>query len=350
MKTGKVRAVTVASTAVLCLLLCFGFAQAQKKVGTTAAPFLGIGVGPRAAAMGGAGVAAHYDASCLYWNPGALSRVGLSQFEVGRSQFMVSHAEWFLGTDFNWAGLMLNMGNLGTMGVSFTQLDYGQERVTYVYEEDTGEEWGAYDLAVGLSYARNLTSAFSIGGTWKFIQQRVWNETASGIAFDVGLLFITDFNNMRLGMSICNFGSDMQLDGKDLLQRVDLDPETQGHNETIVSKLKTDSWPLPLLFRVGLAYDLVNLENRRFTVTADALRPTDNSETLNIGGEFAINDLLFLRGGYKSLFRQDSYEGLTFGAGFLYDKAQGWSLNVDYAYTSYDVLQDVHIFSLGIGF
>ena len=328
---------------VLSTVLMSGVVQGQKKVGTTAAPFLGIGVGPRAAAMGGAGVAAYDDASCLYWNPGALSR-------VGRSQFMASHADWLLGTDFNWVGLMVNMGALGTVGMNFTQLDYGEEQVTYVDNENSGERWAAYDLSAGVSYARNLTSAFSIGGTWKFIQQKIWNESASAIAFDVGLLFITDFNNMRLGMSISNFGTDMQLDGKDLLQRVDLDPEASGHNEPIVSKLKTETWPLPLLFRVGVAYDLVNLEGRRFTIAADALRPSDNSETLNLGGEFALNDLLYLRGGYKSLFREDSYEGLTFGAGFVYDRAQAWSLSVDYAYTSYDILQDVHIFSLGIGF
>ena len=70
-----------------------------------------------ASAMGGAGVATYDDASCLYWNPGALSR-------VGRSQFMASHAEWLLGTDFNWVGLMVNMGGLGTVGVSFTQLPH----------------------------------------------------------------------------------------------------------------------------------------------------------------------------------------------------------------------------------
>lgn len=328
---------------VLVLFCAMGVAHAQKKVGTTAAPFLGIGVGPRAAAMGGAGVAAYDDASCLYWNPGALSRVGYSQF-------MASHATWFLDTDFNWAGLMVNMGELGAVGVSFTQLDYGEEAVTYTDNENTGEKWGAYDLAAAVSYARNLTSAFSIGVTWKYVQQKIWNESASGVAFDMGLLFITDFNNMRLGMSISNFGADMRLDGKDLLHRVDLDPDASGNNETIVSKLKTDSWPLPLFFRVGVAYDLVNIEGRRFTIAADALRPSDNSETLNLGGEFALNEFFFLRGGYKSLFREDSYEGPTFGAGFVWNAGQAWSITVDYAYTTYDVLQHVHIASLAFGF
>ena len=45
----------------------------QSKVGTTAAQFLGIGVGSRAMSMGGAFTAMYDDPSCLYWNPGAIA-------------------------------------------------------------------------------------------------------------------------------------------------------------------------------------------------------------------------------------------------------------------------------------
>ena len=44
-------------------------AQDVSKVGTTAADFLNIDVGPRAMAMGGAFVGAADDASAMYWNP-----------------------------------------------------------------------------------------------------------------------------------------------------------------------------------------------------------------------------------------------------------------------------------------
>ena len=94
----------------------------------------------------------------------------------------------------------------------------------------------------------------------------------------------------------------------------------------------------------------MNVEGRRFTVAADALRPSDNSETLNLGGEFALNDFFFLRAGYKSLFREDSDEGPTFGAGFVWNAGQTWSITADYAYTIYDILEDVHIASFAFGF
>jgi len=62
---------------------------AQAKVGTSSSPFLGISIGPRAAAMGGAFSAVANDASSLYWNPGGIAR-------LEKSNVMVSHTQWLL--------------------------------------------------------------------------------------------------------------------------------------------------------------------------------------------------------------------------------------------------------------
>ena len=40
--------------------------------------------------------------------------------------------------------------------------------------------------------------------------------------------FVTDFNGMRLGMSMSNFGGNLQLDGMDLYTPVDIDPADAG--------------------------------------------------------------------------------------------------------------------------
>jgi len=317
----------------------------QSKVGTTAVPFLGISVGPRATAMGGAFTALAEDATTLYYNPGGISR-------LKKSQFLVSHTEWLLGTDFNWVGLVLNLDGTNAIGLSFTQLDFGEEKVTTVLQpEGTGQTWGAMDLVLAASYARSLTDRFSIGGSVKYIQEKIWNENASAFALDVGLLFVTQFNDMKLGMSISNFGTDIRMDGKELMHRIDLDEEAIGHNETIVSKLKTDSWPLPLFFRVGLAMDVLRLGTSRLTLAADALRPSDNTETLNLGAEFGWNNLLFVRGGYKSLFREDSEEGLTAGFGLnLAPAGSAFSGTFDYTYADFGLFEAIHIFAIGVQF
>ena len=313
-------------------------AASQSKVGTTAAQFLGISVGPRAVAMGSAFVAEGNDILSLYWNPGAF-------VQAERTEFAFTNTEWLAGTKFRWFGFMLNLDNTNAFGLSLTQLDYGEEEVTTVQSPDgTGQKWAANDLAVAISYSRRLTDRFSIGGSAKFISQTIWNESASGFTLDVGLLFVTDFNNMRLGMSMSNFGSDLQLDGRDLLTRIDIDPANSGSNKTLVGKLKTDPWPTPLLFRVGVAMDILNTDGARASIAVDALRPNDFKETVNIGGELSWQDLLFARAGYKGLFANEKVmdkntqqEGLALGVGLKYRVEGIGTVKVDYASNQFGV-------------
>jgi hypothetical protein len=318
--------------------------QAQDKIATTAAQFLGISVGARAIGMGSAFVASPSDVTALYWNPGAFQM-------AGKSEFVFSNTDWLAGTKFRWFGFMYNLGDENAFGVSMTQLDYGEDEVNTVSQPDgTGERWSAQDLALAVSYSRRLTDRFAMGGSAKYIQQRIWNESASTFAFDLGLLYVTGFNDMRLGVSMSNFGGDMKLEGTDLNNRVDIDPSNAGSNKTLVASLKTDPWPLPLFFRVGAAMDVMKAEQFRLTVAADALRPVDNRESVNIGGELGWNEMFFVRGGYKSIFGTDQEEGLSLGAGFNY-KAQGMGeIAMDYAYTKFGSFGNVNTITLGIGF
>jgi hypothetical protein len=340
MKTRWIPVITMTAMAFETAVL-FG----QAKVGTTAMTFLGIPAGPRACAMAGAFSAMGDDAASLYYNPGAISRSIPSQFSAARMN-------WLAGSRFNWIGFVLHLDSENALGFALTQLDYGGEEDvnTVVAPEGTGEKWDAADLAVGISYARNLTDRFSIGGTAKYVQQRIWHETASAFAFDVGLLFITPFRDMRLGMSISNFGSDAKMDGQDLLHSIDLDPEFIGNNKDIMANLKTESWPLPLFFRVGLAMDAIKRREARLTIAVDALRPSDNTETMNVGAEFALYERVFLRGGWQSLFRNDSDAGLTLGCGFRMPLGSSTNLNVDYAFEDYKHFDNVQMISLGVGF
>ncbi len=316
----------------------------QDKVGTTAAPFLGISVTPRATAMGAAFTAVGNDAGALYYNPGALA-------QAGKSQFTVAVTQWLVNTSLNWAGFLLNIDGTNAIGLSLTQLDYGEDQVTTVqFPEGTGEIWEASDIALALSYGRNLTDRFSIGGSVKYIQQKIWNESSTAFAMDVGLLFITQFNDMKLGMSISNFGTDMKMEGKDLLERVDLAPNAIGHNENIVSNLKTDTWPLPLFFRVGVSMDVIKNDFNRLTLALDAMRPSDNSEIINIGGEWGLYDMVFFRGGYKSLFRDESEEGLTLGIGVALPTIKRYGWNFDYTYADFGRFEEIHMFALSVMF
>lgn len=326
------------------LLLIPVLMAAQTKIGSTAAPFLNIGMGPRAVSMGGAFVATANDVSTLYWNPAGASR-------MGTHAVLFSHSRWFADITYNWAGSIINLGSYGAAGLSLTYLDYGKMEVTTLAEQDgTGEYFSAHDIALSVTYSYNLTDRFSLGMSVKYIDQKIWNSSADAFAFDLGTLFISDLYGIRIGASISNFGADMQLDGKDLYVLYDPNPNINGNNDQIMTRLKTDGYPLPLIFRVGIAKDFSFGETSRLTLAADALHPNDNAEAVNVGGELSFSDNIFFRGGYKSLFLTNSEEGLNVGFGLKYEISDGLSVNLDYVYQDLGKLNYAQQFGLGIQF
>jgi len=328
----------------LSVFLTFQVVSAQNKVGTTAAPFLGIGAGPRAIGMGGAFAAVASDPTALYWNPAGISRTGLTQ------AFM-EHTNYLLGTSYNFFAAVVALDEDNAIGLSVTNLAYGSTEVTTIEQPDgTGETWDANDWAIGLSYARNLTDRFSIGGTAKMIIQQIWRESATGFALDAGLLYITPIKSLKIGMEMSNFGTDMQLSGEDLFIVVSPDESVAGANSKIPAQYTTDSYPLPLIFRVGLSMDVISSADNRVTLAVDAIHPSDNLQSMNVGGEYCWDNMVSLRLGYKSLFTPDSQEGLTVGAGLSYDITSKFNVKFDYGYENYGLLKNVQEFGLTIGF
>ena len=57
-----------------------GFQSDVSKVGSSAVPFLTIGIGARATAMGGAFTSVASDVTALYWNP-----AGIASFDQNRA-------------------------------------------------------------------------------------------------------------------------------------------------------------------------------------------------------------------------------------------------------------------------
>lgn len=312
------------------------------KVGITAAPFLTIGVGARATGMGGAFVATASDASALFWNPSGIAR-------INNAEGIFSHINWIADINYDFIGFLLPAGRFGSIGASITTLSMDDMLVrTETEPQGTGEYFHSSDLSLALTYAINLTDRFSIGFTGKYIRQQIWKETATGAALDIGTLFTTGFHGMRIGATLSNFGTDMRMSGEDLVQYIDLDDQKLGNNDKIFAQLNTDSWPLPLNFQVGLAMEVMQNDYHRITLAMDAIQPTDNTESLNLGLEYSLREWFFLRAGYRNLFLRDGEEGVTVGLGANLKQIARLPLRFDYAFADFGRLQNIQCITVAL--
>ncbi len=319
--------------------------QIITKSGTTVAQFLKIGVDARSTAMGNAGVGLTSNLSSMFWNPAGLATLNGVGVQFGNHDWLASMKHQYIFTGISLPGA-------GVLGFGVISLSSPEDLVrTVVKPEGTGEKFSTNDLAVNLSYAQSLTDKFSLGGSIKYIQQNIWHATAHTFATDIGALFTTPFNGIRLGASISNYGGKMKLEGRDQKISVDPDPVNQGNVEFINANLETESFPIPLYFRVGLSGELINSSNLKLTYGIDALHPNDNSEYLNLGMEAVFSDLVSVRAGYPSLFKEESIAGPTFGAGLNYRIWQtATMIKIDYSVADYGPLGAVKRLSIGFNF
>jgi len=332
----------------LTIMLAVGIrtkAQEVTKTGTTAAKFLSIGIGPRAIAMGAAFTSVANDASAMYWNPAGIA-------QIKNYQAIFTYTKMFAGLNLNYFGVVIPAGDIGTLGVSVTALNYGKmEITTELHPEGTGQTFSAGSYAFGLHYARYITDMFIVGGSFKYIREDISNSSAQGFAFDIGTIFTTPFYGIKFASSITNYGTKMKMSGEDLLVQHDTDPQRFGNNSSLDAYLSTDAFELPLKLQIGISREFTFLNNQRFILAIDANYPNDNTQWLNFGGELSLFDnTVYLRGGYKSLFQKDSQEGLTLGFGLRYSQSGSYSIALDYAYQKFKYLENTHSFAVIFSF
>jgi hypothetical protein len=330
--------------------------QNPTRVGTTAANFLEIGYGAAGAAMGDAYVSTVRDASAMYWNPAGLAL-------MNSSEAIFTAQPWVADISASFAGVALKLGDIGTLGLSFVNVDYGDMEVTTLaMQEGTGESFSPHDVALGISYARQLVTWFAFGATAKFVNSNIWHSDATAFAFDLGVLVNTEFfsptddrnNGLCIGMSISNYGTQLKYDGLDLLNPIDIEPGEQGNYADVRGQFQVQSWQLPLLFRLGVSVTPLSLEHHRVVLAVDALHPNNNSESMNVGGEytFSIPDVadVNLRGGYKGIFMENSQYGMTMGIGLQSRFIAGYAVRFDYAFRDVGMLGNTHCYGISVTF
>jgi len=295
------------------LTIAYGQEKTLNQVGTSMANFLKIGVGARASSMGGAFVALSDDISCLYWNPGGLGT-------LKKNEVLFQTTNWILDSKLYFVGASYHLANIGVLGISFYSFSSGDiEETTLDYPDGTGKIFTASDYSAGLTL-----------------------EKASTIGLDVGSVFVTDFlNNLRIGFALSNLGGRMQLEG------VDLAFQHKPGIKSYQAQLATEPWDIPLLFRFGLATNLIDMKNLRLTISSEVMDSRDFIHRISFGSELAFNEMMYLRSGYK--YNYDEMN-LTFGGGLKLSVPSGKGLRIDYSYGDFVILNNYQQLSIILEF
>lgn len=308
-------------------------------LGTSGAQFLKMDVDARVVSLGGANVAIAKGAMALYYNPAGIAN-------MDKRSLAFSYTDWISDIKYNYFAYETPVQGFGNVGVHVAVLTMGDmEQTTLDQPDGTGEKFGANSWVVGFTNAYQLTNRFSFGVTAKYIREQISELTSDAVAFDFGTLYYTGFRTLRIAMSTRNFGTDSKFDGKEL--ETTFDEDNNPSTAPILIKKETTSDPLPLSFRLGVAYDFEFNEQNKLMTTADGYNTRDRGQQASVGVEYSWRNRLSVRAGYK--IRADE-EGLALGAGYDFDISGFGAVGINYAWADLGRLQNAHRFSLMLNF
>ena len=302
-----------------------------QRAGTAAAQFLKIGIGARALGMGESYVAVANDAEALYWNP-----AGISQFREQTVFF--AHTQWVVDIDLEYAGIVYHLDPSNSFGLAVTYLHTDEmKETTELQPFGTGRFFGYSDFLIAFSYARNMTDKFSFGLSLKYMQENIAELITRGFLFDLGTYYRTGFESLRFAVAVSNLGPEIAPTGSFTYQNL---------RAEAVEVSSFQSSPPPIMFRLGIAAELIDAEQHVLTTSVQLNHPNDNEENINIGLEYWWQNTIALRAGYKTARIEEDF---SLGAG-VYLPTAFTNFRVDYAFTNFGRLGYVNRFSIQFQF
>jgi hypothetical protein len=210
-----------------------------------------------------------------------------------------------------------NIEGFGTIGASAKVLAVGDIlKTTWEDQQGTaGEYFNPTSAVIGLTYARQFTDRVAFGATGYFINERIEQVSAQGMAFDFGFTYVPNMYGLKFGVVVKNFGPDMRFDGPNFANKV-IPP---GSNPNAVAKdLRTQSaaFDLPSSLQFGAAWNPVKQPNKNNIEWSWVFQSNNYSQDELRGGvEYSYSDRFFLRGGHASSSQSNYMFGFSLGAG-----------------------------------
>lgn len=184
------------------VIIAFFESIGDQKVGTTIASFLKNTVGSRYDVLF-SGNSISNDAYSSYYNGGILGFIDKTQF----SFYIKTYPSEIYQGFFAFNTKRKNFGFGGYINSMYS---------SYIQETDedrpfgTGYYWNYNNIVLGLTGGTKLYDRFGIGFSFKFIQENIANYSYSGLALDIGSIYLIGYRDIRIGVGIYNLGPDIK--------------------------------------------------------------------------------------------------------------------------------------------
>jgi hypothetical protein len=339
--------------------------------GGASGEFLLLGAGARGTALGGAYAALATDVTSMYYNAAGLA-------QLARPAFMLSTSAYLADTRYSWVGLAFpTAGGARAIGISMGSFGFSDQPIyTLADPEGNGRTYSVRETFISGTYAQNFSDRFSAGVTLKFINDRLGTAKAQGVALDFGTNFHASVGArpIRASFVIQNLGTNLEHSGQDLIVGVTREPPlgtVDIPQEPQSAVLSTTAWTLPVLFRVGVALDLVVQGNNRLTLLSEFTQPNNTKPGAGAGFEWSMQNIgqrgfsVAARGSYTiqpdnetndlvlGLPTRESggtftSDGLALGGGLEYSRGNT-RLGFDYAWKSLGTLGSTNFLTFTVG-
>ena len=305
------------------VIFLFLLSSSLAHAGSSTFEFLRNDVSARAAAMAGSFVAVTNDPNVVFYNPAGLGTLDAPRGSVGFFKHL-------LDINAGYISYSQSVGDLGSFGAGVLYTNYGSFDET----DDLGNILGSFnagEMALVMGYANLLEDNLYYGANLKFIYSSIAGYTSTGLAGDLGILYVVPESRITFAASIRNIGGQLSAY---LSTKEDL-PLDVMVGMSVVPR------GLPLLLNVN--FHKLNEEVETFT---------DRFRVFSIGGEFTLSRVLQARFGYNNEQRKELKVGVSSGlAGFSMGLGITVSdYKVDYALSSLGKIGSLHRISIGTSF
>lgn len=310
-----------------------GYSGNEQRAGQAGAGELLINPWARTSGFGGANVASVRGLEAIYLN------VAGTAF-TRSTELIFARTNWLVGADIyiNSFGFSQKVGESGVLSMAIMSLDIGEIEITTVELPDGG--LGTFHpqyTNISLSYAKEFSNSIYGGMTIKIISGGISDIKTSGVAFDVGVQYITGkAEQIKFGIVLKNVGPTMSYKGDGMSFR-----GTVSNGVVMTVEQRSAAYELPSLIKIGASYDFYLSENITLRAAGNFTSNSFTRDQYHFGLELSLLKMLDLRGGFifeegilEEDIRQTAFTGPSFGASvnIPLNKEKGSTFSVDYSY------------------